>query len=169
MKILFICTHNRCRSILAEAIANHVGAPHIKAASAGSLPSGVVHPLTLTYLLKHGVDTHDLQSQSWDEFINFSPDAVITLCDTAARETCPVWFGNGVQAHWGLDDPSKQCMTNDNEQSQEDAFNNTIRILQQRIQRLIEVLDKPVHLNSDKAARKDALLNALERIADEIN
>jgi arsenate reductase len=138
MKILFICTHNRCRSILAEAVTNHVGHPHIQAVSGGSSPQGVVHPLSLEYLFEHGVSTQGLISQSWDDFEDFSPDAVITLCDSAAKETCPVWFGDTVQVHWGLEDPSKLV----NELDQEKAFKNTISVLERRVQRLLETIAK---------------------------
>ncbi len=107
MKILYICTHNRCRSILSEAITNHVAGESITAKSAGSQPSGVVHPLSIQYLKEAGISTDGLQSQSWDEMEDFKPDVVITVCDSAASEVCPVWFGNSVKVHWGLADPSK--------------------------------------------------------------
>ncbi|MEC7468708.1 MAG: arsenate reductase ArsC, partial [Pseudomonadota bacterium] len=123
MKVLYICTHNRCRSILSEAITNHVAGDVITAKSAGSQPAGEVHPLSLKYLNEAGIPTEGLQSQSWDEFEAFAPDLVITVCDSAAGESCPVWFGKSVKVHWGLSDPSK--LTG----SEEDiarAFNDTI-------------------------------------------
>lgn len=135
MKLLFICTHNRCRSILAEAITNNISATRILAASAGSEPAGAVHPLSLKYLQEHGIDTQGLRSQSWDDFMDFSPDAVITLCDSAAAETCPAWFGDTVQVHWGLNDPSK--INGDDDQLRA-AFNNTTNIIEQRITCLLE-------------------------------
>ncbi|OIN01549.1 arsenate reductase [Idiomarina sp. MD25a] len=107
MKILYICTHNRCRSILSEAITNHFASDHIQAKSAGSQPAGEVHPLSLRYLNEAGISTEGLQSQSWDEFEDFKPDVVITVCDSAAGEACPVWFGQSIKVHWGLADPSK--------------------------------------------------------------
>lgn len=107
MKILFICTHNRCRSILSEAIANHLSAGQITAYSAGSAPAGEVHPLTIKYLTARGIATEGLRSQSWDDFEHISPDLVITVCDNAANEPCPIWFGNTLKVHWGLPDPSK--------------------------------------------------------------
>ena len=122
MKVLYICTHNRCRSILSEAITNHVAGDVITAKSAGSQPAGEVHPLSLKYLNEAGIPTEGLQSQSWDEFEAFAPDLVITVCDSAAGESCPVWFGKSVKVHWGLSDPSK--LTG----SEEDiarAFNDT--------------------------------------------
>ena len=111
MKLLFICTHNRCRSILAEAITNHVSDGRIVAVSAGSAPQGEVHPMSLKYLDEHGVSLEGLSSQSWDDYENFSPDAILTLCDSAAQESCPVWFDHSVQVHWGLSDPSSKLMS----------------------------------------------------------
>ena len=107
MKLLFICTHNRCRSILAEAISNHLANGKIIARSAGSSPAGEVHPLSIQFLQEKGIATDHCQSQSCNDFADFEPDAVITLCDSAASEACPVWFGNAAQVHWGLRDPSK--------------------------------------------------------------
>ncbi len=107
MKILYICTHNRCRSILSEAITNHLTDGKIQAYSAGSQPVGEVHPLSLKYLQARGINNSNLTSQSWDEFENEKPDIVITVCDSAAKEPCPVWFGECLVTHWGLPDPSK--------------------------------------------------------------
>lgn len=107
MKILYICTHNRCRSILCEAITNHMAGVGMVAASAGSQPVGQVHPLSLQYLREAGVPIVGLYSKSWDELEEFAPDLVITVCDSAANESCPVWFGKAVKLHWGLADPSK--------------------------------------------------------------
>lgn len=107
MKILFICTHNRCRSILSEAITNHMSNGKWNAYSAGSQPVGQVHPLSLKYLQQRGIATDNLQSQSWHDFEAEQPDVVVTVCDSAANESCPVWFGNCLKVHWGLPDPSK--------------------------------------------------------------
>ena len=107
MKILFICTHNRCRSILSEALVNHLGSGRIVAASAGSQPVGQVHPLSLKYLSEEGVCIDGLMSQSWDALECFDADVVVTVCDSAAKEACPVWFGKSIKLHWGLKDPSK--------------------------------------------------------------
>jgi len=106
-KLLFICTHNRCRSILCEAIASQRGAGSIQAASAGSAPVDAVHPLTLRYLAERGYQTSGLQSQSWEDLAAFSPDRVVTVCDTAAGEACPLWMGGVDKHHWGLPDPSR--------------------------------------------------------------
>jgi arsenate reductase len=121
MKLLFICTHNRCRSILSEAITNHMNtttntgniSTRFVAKSAGSQPSGQIHPDTIAHLHKHGIETHDLASQSWDEFEDYHADIVITVCDTAANESCPLWMHSSqnnhqaILAHWPLTDPSK--------------------------------------------------------------
>ena len=107
MKLLFICTHNRCRSILCEAIASQRGAGSLEAASAGSAPVEVVHPLTLRYLEERGYQTAGLRSQSWHDLEGFEPDRVITVCDSAAGEACPLWMGEVEKHHWGLPDPSR--------------------------------------------------------------
>ena len=107
MKLLFICTHNRCRSILCEAIVNQRASGAFRAASAGSAPAGAVHPLTLRYLSERGYDIAGLSSQSCDELEDFKPDRVITVCDSAAGEVCPLWMSDISREHWGLPDPSK--------------------------------------------------------------
>ena len=107
MKLLFICTHNRCRSILCEAIASQRGAGSLQAASAGSAPVDAVHPLTLRYLAERGYQTTGLQSKSWEDLAAFNPDWVVTVCDSAAGEECPLWMGEVEKHHWGLPDPSR--------------------------------------------------------------
>ncbi|MGH9713606.1 MAG: arsenate reductase ArsC [Candidatus Acidiferrales bacterium] len=106
--VLFLCTGNRARSILAEAILNHKGGPQFTAYSAGSHPNGVVHPLALRELERAHISTQRLRSKSWDEFASPGAprmDFVFTLCDSAAREACPVWPGQPMTAHWGIPDP----------------------------------------------------------------
>lgn len=149
MKVLYICTHNRCRSILSEAITNHVAGDVITAKSAGSQPVGEVHPLSLKYLSEAGIPTEGLQSQSWDEFEAFAPDLVITVCDSAAGESCPVWFGKSVKVHWGLSDPSK--LTG----SEEDiarAFNDTIAQISARVTDLKTIAEQPFTPDSLRAS-----------------
>ena len=107
MKLLFICTHNRCRSILSEAITNQRARGILTAASAGSAPVDAVHPLTLRFLQERGYDTAGLGSQSWVDLEAFEPDRVITVCDTAAGEACPLWMSNVEKVQWGLPDPSR--------------------------------------------------------------
>lgn len=132
MKILFICTHNRCRSILAEALMRHISQGRIDARSAGSQPAGVVFPGTLKYLESQNISTEGLVSQSWDDHESFAPDVVITVCDSAAGETCPVWFGNAARVHWGLRDPSKLPT----EDMQQGMFREVGEMMQQRLSKL---------------------------------
>jgi arsenate reductase len=143
IKILFICTHNRCRSILAEAITNHVSATSkngwLNARSAGSQPAGQVHPLSIKYLQERNISTDDLMSQSWDEFQDWAPDVVITVCDSAANEQCPVWFGDTLKIHWGLKDPSKLANDTSDETIVAAAFQQTINTLEKRITQLINI------------------------------
>lgn len=136
MKVLFICTHNRCRSILSEAITNHVGQGKIEAQSAGSQPVGEVHPLSIKYLQEVGISTEGLISQSWNEFEDFAPDVVITVCDSAAGESCPLWFGQSVKVHWGLADPSK--LTGSEEEIAQ-AFRTTIDEITQRVNAMLSI------------------------------
>jgi arsenate reductase len=152
MKILYICTHNRCRSILSEAISNQFSAGKITARSAGSQPAGEVHPLSIKYLQQAGISTEGLCSQSWDDFEQFAPDLVVTVCDSAAAETCPVWFGKSLKVHWGLADPSK---LQGSEEHIAEAFKATIEHIKQRVEQLLN-LDVDV---KDKVAFKAALAN----------
>ena len=136
MKILYICTHNRCRSILSEAITNHLSKGQIVAKSAGSSPTGQVHPLSIQYLQQTGISTDGLTSQSWDEFEGFAPDIVVTVCDSAAGESCPLWFGSSVKVHWGLADPSKLVGTDD---AIAQAFKATISEITLRVEQLLSL------------------------------
>ena len=105
MKLLYICTHNRCRSILSEAITQQRAAGLIEARSAGSSPAGQVHPMTLHHLEQQGYATQGLRSTSWGDFADWEPDVVITVCDRAAQEPCPLYFGRAHQLHWSLARP----------------------------------------------------------------
>ena len=124
--VLFLCTGNSSRSIMAEAILNHRGAPNFAAYSAGSHPAGMVNSYALRQIENAGLSTAGLRSKSWDEFA--VPEAppmhfVFTLCDSAAREPCPVWPGQPVTAHWGLPDPGFGARTREDlERSFRDAF-----------------------------------------------
>lgn len=133
--VLFLCTGNSARSILAEAILNREGAGRFRAFSAGSHPKGQVHPAALKLLEALGHPTENLRSKSWDEFA--AEDAqpihfVITVCDNAAGEVCPIWPGKPVKAHWGLPDPAAV-----DDAGQRKAFQETYRELQDRISRLL--------------------------------
>ncbi len=107
MKILFLCTANSCRSILAEALFNHLAPAGMRAFSAGSEPRGDINPLTLEALARAGIAADGLYSKSSDAHQALKPDFVITVCDKAAGEACPVHFGPATKAHWGLADPSE--------------------------------------------------------------
>ncbi len=130
VKLLFLCTHNRCRSILAEAIATEVGGELLQAASAGSEPAGEVHSLTLRSLERHGIPAQGLRSKAVKDLENFDPDFVITVCDKAAAEPCPLWLGKTRPFHWSLSDPSAQAS---DEAEREKAFDQTIATLTARL------------------------------------
>ncbi|MFL1515131.1 arsenate reductase ArsC [Pseudomonas prosekii] len=107
MKVLFMCTHNSCRSILSEALFNHLAPDGVEAVSSGSFPSGRVNQRALQTLEAAGVSTTGLSSKASDAFAGSPPDIVITVCDRAAGEACPIFFGPALKAHWGLADPSQ--------------------------------------------------------------
>jgi arsenate reductase len=144
MKILYICTHNRCRSILSEAITNQIAGDVIEARSAGSQPVGEVHPLSLKYLEQKRYAINGLQSQSWDDYEYFKPDVVVTVCDSAAGEACPLYFGNSLKVHWGLSDPSK---IDGDEVQTEQAFIACIDKIVERVQKLKNIAAQ--HLDRD--------------------
>ncbi|MHC8338698.1 arsenate reductase ArsC [Pseudomonas sp. HLT2-19-2] len=131
MKILFLCTANSCRSILCEAVFNHLAPEGMKAYSAGSQPKGEVHPLSLQTLESAGISTLGLFSKSSDVHVNLAPDFVITVCDKAAGEACPVFFGPATKAHWGLADPSEYLGT---QEEIEAAFEATLEQIRTRIE-----------------------------------
>ncbi len=106
VRIAFICTHNACRSILCEVIARELGRGRIETASAGASPRGVVHPQTIDYLASRGYATSGLASKGFEALEEFDPEVVITVCDNAANEACPVWMGRALKVHWGLPDPT---------------------------------------------------------------
>ena len=131
--VLFLCTHNSARSIIAEAVMNRLGKGKFKAFSAGSQPRGRVHPFALDLLATLGHDVSGLRSKSWEEFSGpgTSPlDFVFTVCDNAANEVCPVWPGQPMTAHWGVPDPS---LAEGSETERRLAFADTMRMLSQRI------------------------------------
>ena len=106
MRVLFMCTANSCRSILSEALFNHLAPQGFEAVSSGSFPKGQVLPRSLTTLQQACISTEGLSSKSNDAFVDRLPDIVITVCDKAAGENCPVYFGPALKSHWGLEDPS---------------------------------------------------------------
>lgn len=128
---LFLCTGNSARSILGEAVMNKLGDGRFRAYSAGSQPKGEVHPMALSVLNGMGYDTSGMRSKSWDEFSKPGApefDFIFTVCDNAAGETCPVWIGHPMTAHWGIEDPA--AVEGD---GQRDAFMQALRYLTNRI------------------------------------
>jgi arsenate reductase (thioredoxin) len=131
--VLFLCTGNSARSIMAESILRHVGRGGFKAYSAGSHPVGKVNPLALEFLRVNHMSTEDLRSKSWSEFAQpDSPplDFVITVCDNAAGEVCPVWPGQPVTAHWGVPDPAA---AEGSDEAKRKAFSDACHLLATRI------------------------------------
>ncbi|KKB86085.1 ArsR family transcriptional regulator [Devosia limi DSM 17137] len=131
--VLFLCTGNSARSILGEAMLNHIGQGRFHAYSAGSTPKGAIHPMTLETLAKLGIPTDGLRSKAWNEFaVPGAPkmDFIFTVCDNAAGETCPVWPGQPITAHWGIADPAA---VDGPAFRQRAAFEDALRYLRNRI------------------------------------
>ena len=137
--VLFLCTGNSARSILGEALLNHVGEGRFRAFSAGSTPKGAVHPMTLETLRKAGISTDGLRSKGWEEFAGPAAprmDFVFTVCDNAAGETCPIWPGQPMTAHWGIEDPA---LVEAPTFKQEAAFEDALRFMRNRIAAFINL------------------------------
>jgi len=135
--VLFLCTGNSARSIMAEAMMNHLGRGRFRAYSAGSHPTGKVNPLAIEMLRRMNLDTSGLRSKAWDEFaVAGAPamDFVITVCDRAAGETCPVWPGKPMTAHWGIEDPAA---VEGSDEARRAAFHDAANILRRRIELLL--------------------------------
>jgi arsenate reductase len=133
LNVLFLCTGNSARSIIAECVLNRLGAGKFKAFSAGSQPKGQVHPLALNVLRQGHFDLSQLRSKSWEEFARGGApklDFVFTVCDNAAQELCPIWPGQPMTAHWGLPDP---VQAEGSEAERHLAFADTLRMLSNRI------------------------------------
>ena len=151
MNVLFLCTGNSCRSILAEAIFNALAPAGWRAMSAGSKPTGQVHPRSLALLAREGIPTEGYSSKAWDN-LPVTPDIVITVCASAAGETCPAYLGPVMRAHWGVDDPAHATGT---EKEIDAAFMKAYRILRARIEAFLAL---PLEsLKIDKAALKKEL------------
>jgi protein-tyrosine-phosphatase len=132
-EVLFLCTGNSARSILAEVLLNHRGKGRFRAYSAGSFPKGAVHPLALDLLRTLALPVAGLRSKSWDEFAAPGApemDFIFTVCDQAAGETCPIWPGKPMTAHWGLPDPAAATGS---ESARRQAFREALRVLENRI------------------------------------
>ncbi|WP_416466070.1 arsenate reductase ArsC [Sphingomonas sp. VDB2] len=147
--VLFLCTGNSARSILGEAVMNKLGEGRFRAYSAGSQPKGQVHPMALSVLQGLGFDTTDMRSKSWDEFAGAGApqfDFIFTVCDNAAGETCPVWIGHPMTAHWGIEDPAAI-----EGEGQREAFLQALRYLQNRIALFLAL---PISSLDDMAMRR---------------
>ena len=153
--VLFLCTGNSCRSVLAEATFNALAGPEWRAMSAGSHPTGTVHPRSLALLRREGISTEGLYSKSWTG-LPAIPDIVITVCGNAAGETCPAYLGPVLRAHWGVEDTAKATGT----EAEIDAkFEQAYRTLRARIEAFLKLpLDR-------LKQNREQLTVELERIA----
>lgn len=133
--VLFLCTGNSCRSVLAEATFNALAGPEWRAMSAGSHPTGTVHPRSLALLQREGISTDGLHSKSWTD-LPAVPDLVITVCGNAAGETCPAYLGPALRTHWGVEDPAKATGT---EADIDAKFERAYRTLRARIEAFLKL------------------------------
>lgn len=150
MNVLFLCTGNSCRSILGEATFNHLAPAGWLAMSAGSKPTGQVHPRSLALLNREGLPTEGLHSKSWDNLPQ-TPDIVITVCASAAGETCPAYLGPVLRSHWGVEDPAHATGSDEEIDA---AFMAAYRILRHRIETLLalplaELKNDPARLKAE--------------------
>ena len=129
--VLVLCTGNSCRSVMAEALINQLGVGRYKAVSAGSKPAGYVHPQSLETLKRHAIEAGEPLSKSWDEFEGRNFDLVITVCDAAAAESCPVFFGQHQKLHWSTPDPAAATGS---EEDINAAFDEAFAMLKARIE-----------------------------------
>lgn len=141
LNVLFLCTHNSARSILAEGMLNHLGGGRFKAYSAGSSPrdNQTPNPMALSILAESGISTDGLHSKSWDAFAGDSAptmDLIITVCDNAAGEVCPIWPGHPATAHWGYPDPSE---VKGSDEERRAAFRSTLHAIRSRLEMLINL------------------------------
>lgn len=153
MRVLFMCTANSCRSILSEAMFNHLAPSGFEAVSSGSFPKGRVLPRSLATLQQAGISTDGLTSKGNDAFEDNVPDIVITVCDKAAGESCPVYFGPALKSHWGLEDPSDVL---GDEATADAAFRATLARIERRCEAF---LDLPFN-----SLGRDELQRELDRI-----
>jgi arsenate reductase len=156
--VLFLCTGNSCRSILAEAAFNHLAPAGWRAMSAGSRPTGQVHSRSLALLRREGIATEGYHSKSWDDLPQ-TPDIVVTVCSNAAGETCPVYLGKVVRTHWGVDDPAHATGT---DAEIDAAFMSAYRTLRKRIEAFF-ALPLDTLLDDDSKLKP-----ALDRIGTEV-
>ena len=136
--VLFLCTGNSARSIMAEVLMNHLGKGRFQAHSAGSHPNGTVNPFSVETLKSLGLPTQGLRSKSWDEFAKPGAppiDFIVTVCDNAAAEACPVWPGRPATAHWGIEDPAA---VDGSDEKKRAAFRDAAANLRQRIELFLD-------------------------------
>jgi arsenate reductase len=151
MNVLFLCTGNSCRSILGEATFNHLAPEGWRALSAGSQPTGKVHPRSLALLEREGIATDGCHSKSWNE-LSVTPDIVVTVCASAAGESCPAYLGPVLRTHWGVEDPAHATGT---DAAIDAAFMAVYQTLRRRIEAFIAL---PLHdLQQDRARLKSEL------------
>ena len=156
-RVLFLCTGNSARSVLAEATRRDWGGGRFEAFSAGSQPTGRINPFALEQLAADGIPTSGLRSKSWDEFSGDdapSIDVVVTVCDSAAAETCPVFFGDFVRTHWGLPDPAAVEGSDDDKRA---AFAQAHAVIGKRLMALLAIAP-------DTWSDREVLKRALDRI-----
>ena len=160
--VLFLCTGNSARSVLAESLLNHWGQGLFRGYSAGSFPKGQVHPISIALLNELGLPTEGLRSKSWDEFAapGAPPiDFVFTVCDNAAGEVCPIWPGHPMTAHWGVEDPAAIEGTEDEKGA---AFGKTLHELESRIKSFVNL---PIS-NLDEMTLQSRLIDIGKTISD---
>lgn len=157
MNILFLCTGNSCRSILAEATFNALAPSGMRAMSAGSKPAGYVHPRSIALLQREGIPAEGYSSKSWDD-LPATPDIVITVCGNADRETCPAYLGPAVRAHWGVEDPATATGS---DAEIDAAFEHAYRVLRARIEAFLAL---PLESLRADPARLRAELDRIGRI-----
>ena len=148
--VLFLCTGNSARSVLAETILNHMGKGRFKAYSAGSHPNGQVNPYAIKYLQQQGLPTEGLRSKSWDEFAGADAphfDFIITVCDNAAGEVCPIWPGKPTSGHWGIEDPASVEGTDAEKLA---AFSHAFTLMNRRISLLTSLPDAKLEAQAIK-------------------
>lgn len=151
MNVLFLCTGNSCRSILGEATFNHLAPEGWQAMSAGSNPTGQVHPRSIALLKREGISTEGYYSKSWEN-LPATPDIVISVCGNAANETCPTYLGPVLRTHWGVEDPAHATGTDEEIDA---SFMQAYKILRARIEAFFAL---PLNeLQNDKAALKAAM------------
>ncbi len=157
MNVLFLCTGNSCRSVLSEATFNHLAPAGLKAISAGSQPAGKLHPRAVALLTRKGISTEGYFSKSWDD-LPVTPDIVVTVCGSAAGETCPAYLGPVLRTHWGVDDPGHVLGT---EEEIEKAFEDTYAIIRARIEAFLAL---PLDELKDERERFKAALDRIGTI-----